>query len=116
MEIPDAVSPFLQNYDAVLLENHGALTYGDSLLGAYHKMEAVEFYAQLLFIARQAGGPKELPEEEVRKLCNMRANYGLTGRHPGEAIVKHKKYGKEESGKSMVLEITKRIMEEMHLK
>lgn len=116
MEIPDAVSKFLQDYDAVLLENHGALTYGDSLLGAYHKMEAVEFYAQLLFIARQVGGPKELPEEEVRKLCNMRADYGLTGRHPGEAIVRHKKCDKEESGESIALEITKRIMEEMHLK
>lgn len=88
MEIPDAVSKYLQNYDAVLLENHGALTYGDSLLGAYHKMESVEFYAQLLYISRELGGPKELPQEEVKKLCNMRESYGLTGRHPGEAILK----------------------------
>ena len=45
MEIPDAVSEYLPYYDAVLLENHGALSYADSLMGAYHKMESLEFYA-----------------------------------------------------------------------
>ncbi len=34
------------HFDAVLLENHGALAYSDSLLSAYHKMESLEFYAQ----------------------------------------------------------------------
>ena len=34
MEIPDAVEEFLEDNDAVLLENHGALTYSDSLLNA----------------------------------------------------------------------------------
>ena len=42
-EIPDAVSKYLQDFDAVLLENHGALSYGDSLLNAYHNMESLEF-------------------------------------------------------------------------
>ena len=59
MEIPDNVEKYLPYYDAVLLENHGALTYSDSLLNAYHKMESVEFYAELLFKSRQLGGPKE---------------------------------------------------------
>ena len=59
-EIPDAISEYLPYYDAVLLENHGALTYGDSLLGAYHKMESLEFYARLLYQAMQVGGPQVL--------------------------------------------------------
>ncbi len=83
-EIPDAVSKYLPYYDAVLLENHGALTYGDSLLNAYHKMESVEFYAQLLYIARQLGGPKELSEEQVQKLYGIRRQFGMTGRHPAD--------------------------------
>ena len=57
-EIPDAVSKYLPYYDAVLLENHGALAFSDSLLNAYHKMESVEFYAQLLYQAKMLGGPK----------------------------------------------------------
>lgn len=113
MEIPDAVEKYLENYDAVLLENHGALTYADCLLGAYHKMESVEFYAQLLFIAKQVGGPQELPDSEVKKLCNMRASYGLTGRHPGEAILNRKASGEDKE--ATVEEITRRIMKEMNL-
>ncbi|MEG1847073.1 MAG: class II aldolase/adducin family protein [Lachnospiraceae bacterium] len=111
MEIPDAVSKYLQNYDAVLLENHGALTYSDSLLGAYHKMESVEFYAQLLFIAKQLGGAQELPDSEVKKLCSMRENYGLTGRHPGEAMLHH--HDAENSQEALVAEIAKKIMAEL---
>jgi L-fuculose-phosphate aldolase len=83
-EIPDAVSEYLPHYDAVLLQNHGALTYADSLLGAYHKMESLEFYAQLLYLSRQLGGPKELSEEQVQRLYGMRSFYGLTGRHPAD--------------------------------
>ena len=81
-EIPDAVSPYLQSYDAVLLENHGALAFSDSLLNAYHKMESVEFYAQLLFLARQLGGPKELSQDKVERLYDIRRQFGVKGKHP----------------------------------
>lgn len=86
-EIPDAISKYLPYYDAVLLENHGALTYGDSLLNAYHKMESVEFYAQLLFLSKQLGGPKELSEEQVRRLYGIRREFGMTGKHPADIHV-----------------------------
>ena len=84
MEIPDAVSEYLPYYDAVLLENHGALTYGDSLLGAYHKMESLEFYARLLYQSMMLGGPKVLDKQQVKRLYGMRKDYGLTGRHPAD--------------------------------
>ena len=85
MEIPDAISPYLQSYDAVLLANHGALAFSDSLLNAYHKMESLEFYAQLLFLSRQLGGPKELSQEQVERLYEIRRAFGLTGKHPADA-------------------------------
>lgn len=86
MEIPDAVSEYLPYYDAVLLENHGALSYADSLMGAYHKMESLEFYARLLYQAKMLGGPKELTGEQVKRLYGMRRQYGLTGRHPADML------------------------------
>lgn len=85
MEIPDAISPYLQSYDAVLLANHGALAFSDSLLNAYHKMESLEFYAQLLFLSRQLGGPKELSQEQVERLYEIRRAFGLSGKHPADA-------------------------------
>lgn len=86
MEIPDAVSEYLPYYDAVLLENHGALSYADSLMGAYHKMESLEFYARLLYQAKMLGGPRELTDEQVKRLYGMRRQYGLTGRHPADML------------------------------
>lgn len=86
MEIPDAVSEYLPYYDAVLLENHGALSYADSLMGAYHKMESLEFYARLLYQAKMLGGPKELTDEQVKRRYGMRRQYGLTGRHPADML------------------------------
>ena len=82
MEIPDAVEKYLPYYDAVLLANHGALAYSDSLLAAYHKMESLEFYAELLFKAKMLGGPKELTPPQVERLYEIRRQFGLSGKHP----------------------------------
>lgn len=81
-EIPDAISEHLQYFDAVLLENHGALAYSDSLLAAYHKMESVEFYARLLYQSTMLGGPKELSQAQVERLYEVRRQFGMTGKHP----------------------------------
>lgn len=82
MEIPDSIQEFLQDYDAVLLENHGALTYSDTLLNAYHRMESVEFYAHLMYQARMLGGPKIIPPNKVEELNEIRRSMNLPGRHP----------------------------------
>lgn len=84
MEIPDNVEKYLPYFDAVLLESHGALTWSDSLLNAYHKMESVEFYAELLYKAKQLGGPKEFDEATVQKLYAIRRQMGLKGKHPAD--------------------------------
>ena len=83
-EIPDAVEKYLPYYDAVLLANHGALSYSDSLLAAYHKMESLEFYAELLFRSRQLGGPKEFTNDQVKRLYEIRRKFGMTGKHPAD--------------------------------
>ncbi len=82
VEVPDSVEPFLDQYDAVLLENHGALTYSDTLLNAYHKMESVEFYARLLYQTKMIGGPQILSPERVEQLYETRRGLDIIGRHP----------------------------------
>lgn len=82
MEVPDAVSEYVQKFDAMLLESHGALAYADSLMNAYMKLESVEFYAQILYQSRLLGGPKELTKEQVEELYEVRRNLNMTGRHP----------------------------------
>ncbi len=81
-EVPDAVAEYLQDYDAMLLANHGALTYGDSLMNAYYKMESVEFYARILYQTKMLGGAKELTREQVEDIYEIRRRSGMQGRHP----------------------------------
>jgi len=123
-EIPDAVSEHLQYFDAVLLENHGALSYSDSLLNAYHKMESVEFYAKLLYISNQLGGPKELSEAQVQRLYEIRRQFGLSGKHPAN-LCPNAKDGKPSchgcggncshgsANADMVAEITRKVLEQL---
>ncbi|MCD8151228.1 MAG: class II aldolase/adducin family protein [Clostridiales bacterium] len=82
MEIPDRLEKYLPYYDAVLLESHGALTWSTDLLAAYHKMESVEFYAEILYRSRMLGGPREFDREEIKKLYEVRRKSGMPGRHP----------------------------------
>ncbi len=67
-EIPDSIEPYLEEYEAILLESHGALTWAGDLLTAYMKMESVEFYAELLYRTTLLGGPRELDEEQMKRL------------------------------------------------
>ena len=81
-EVPDGIEAYLSCFDAVLLQNHGALTWSVDLESAYMKMESVEFYAKLLYMTRQIGGAKELSPENVQKLYEVRRKMKMPGRHP----------------------------------
>lgn len=82
-EVPDAIAPYLQEHDALLLANHGALTVGADAITAYYRMETLELWAKINLTARLLGGEQELSQENIQRLCDMREGYGITGRHPG---------------------------------
>ncbi len=80
MEIPDNVRPHIKNSDAILLENHGALTLGSDLLNAYFKMETLEHTAQIVWNAVQLGNVNVLPPVEAERLLGLRDKFNLPGR------------------------------------
>ncbi len=71
-ELAGSILPYLSDYDAVLLENHGAIAWGSDLTQAYHRMETVEFSAEVTFTARLLGGARELPGEAAENLLAAR--------------------------------------------
>ena len=81
-EVPDAITPYLQEHDVMLLENHGALAVGCDLITAYYRMETLELWAKISINATILGGEKEISPENIERLCRMRADYKVTGRHP----------------------------------
>jgi L-fuculose-phosphate aldolase len=79
MEIPDKIRPHIKTSDAILLENHGALTLGTDLQNAYYKMETLEHTAQIVWNAVQLGNVNVLPEDERDRLMTLREKFNLPG-------------------------------------
>lgn len=82
-EVPEAIAPYLQEHDVLLLENHGALSVGADVLTAYYRMETLELFAKISLTAHLLGGEKEISKENIQKLIDLRKFYGISGKHPG---------------------------------
>lgn len=89
-EIPDAIEGAIQNHDAVLLENHGALSVGINLTQAYFRMETLEYWAKINLYTQQLGGRQELSDAQVSRLLEIRQQMKIPGRHPGCSTCKNK--------------------------
>jgi len=76
-ELYEPVLKYLTDYDAFLLENHGAVTIGADVMNAYHKMETLEHFAHIALTAIQLGRLKALGKEDVQKLLNLRERFGI---------------------------------------
>lgn len=79
-ELSETLRPFIPDYDALLMANHGAVAYGADLERAFFNMETVEHVARITLIAELLGGPRSLPEQEVERLRQSRERYGLPPR------------------------------------
>ena len=81
-ELPAAVRKYVKAHDGMLLANHGALTLGSDLFSAYYKMETIEHFANISFVARMLGGERLLSREEVVRLQGLRGTYGIASPAP----------------------------------
>jgi L-fuculose-phosphate aldolase len=99
--LTDPMVPLIPNYDAILMGNHGAVAYGKDVLQAFFRMETVEHFARINFVAEMLGGATVLPRTEVDKLFESRGRYGVQSRAvaaPGCPTVAED-YGAGQNGK-----------------
>jgi L-fuculose-phosphate aldolase len=71
-ELSEALEPFIPDHDAVLMANHGVVTYGADLMQAYLNMETVEHFAKIALVVKQLGCENPLAAEQVNRLREMR--------------------------------------------
>src|SRR5437762_3762760 len=83
-ELTKPMLPLIPKYDAIMMGNHGAVCYGPDVYKAFFKMETVEHFARISFVAEMLGGPKVLPRTEVDKLLDARTRYGVKAMVAGE--------------------------------
>jgi L-fuculose-phosphate aldolase len=75
-ELSESLEPLVQNFDAILLANHGVVTSGADLLTAFYRMETVEHFAQVSLASEMLGKQVLLSGRDVEKLLAARARYG----------------------------------------
>ncbi len=66
--LAQSVSACLQNTDTVLMENHGVLTVGDSLVLALERLEVLESAAKITLITKLLGDAKELSASQLGEI------------------------------------------------
>ncbi|MBL8850221.1 MAG: class II aldolase/adducin family protein [Planctomycetaceae bacterium] len=73
----DTVKPFLKAVSAIILTNHGTVSFGKTLEEAYWKTEILDAYCNILILSRQLGGVTYLNERESRELLDLKKKLGF---------------------------------------
>lgn len=76
-EVPDSIAPFIHEYNAVLLANHGALSWGKDVYQSFYFMESMEQCARIQLYLRMLGSRGTLSGEQVNRLLDMRKVWGI---------------------------------------
>lgn len=71
------IRPFLASACAVVLSNHGTVTWGQTLEQAFWNTEILEAYCRMLILAKCVGGVNRLSDAKVLELLNLRPAFGL---------------------------------------
>ncbi|HLW82672.1 MAG TPA: class II aldolase/adducin family protein [Candidatus Acidoferrales bacterium] len=76
-ELTDSIEPLIQSHDAILMANHGVVTYGVDLLTAFYRMETVEHFARICLVTELLHKQVLLSRRDVEKLLSARTRYGV---------------------------------------
>ena len=72
MELVENTVKYFNDYDAVLMANHGFIVGSKSIEDAYLKLELAESYAQVVLNTEILGGAKLLSKEQEQAILNLR--------------------------------------------
>ncbi len=70
-ELARSIQSHIANHDAVLLANHGVVTVGNTLQGAYELLQTVERLAQVTLLSEMAAGTCGLDQGMLQHLVNQ---------------------------------------------
>ena len=74
-EDAEAIRPFVKGHNAILLCQHGSLTYGNNLDEALIHLERIEHVSEIYWRAKILGNVKRVPPEAQAKLIELREKY-----------------------------------------
>jgi L-fuculose-phosphate aldolase len=76
-EVADSLADYIPDHEAILMANHGVVTYGKTLMDAFMKMETVEHFAQITLVVGQLGSASPIRKDRLAALLDARTRYVL---------------------------------------
>ncbi len=77
-ELCDALAPLITSHKAILMANHGVVTYAGDLLAAYMHMETVEHFARIYLVTHQLGRRHALDHRQVEELRGLKKQRAMS--------------------------------------
>ena len=77
-DLANGAAAYCMDYHGVLLEHHGAVTWGDSVMQSLYRMESVEYTATVVMYSKALGFTRTLDREKINELIAMRPQWGIT--------------------------------------
>jgi len=74
-ELTEAMRPFVKHHNALLMANHGVVTYGATIEEAFNRMDTVEHFAKISIYTKILGRERLLSSQDVEKLWVQRQKY-----------------------------------------
>jgi L-fuculose-phosphate aldolase len=76
-EVAASLAHLIPDHEAILMANHGVVTYGASVLDAFMKMETVEHFAHISLVVDQLGSAALIDQQKVDDLMKAKMRYVL---------------------------------------
>jgi L-fuculose-phosphate aldolase len=73
----ETLKPFFDHANTIILANHGAVSWGESLELAYFRTEILDSYCRILMLAKDLGNVNRIPDGKVNELLDLRPAYGF---------------------------------------
>ena len=78
IELAEGAAAFSRDHHGVLLEHHGAVTWGETVMQALFRMESLEFAAMLMIYSGILGYTRTMTKEQISEAIALRPGLGIT--------------------------------------
>ena len=77
-ELAETAAEYCLGYHGALLEHHGPVAWGNSVMQALFRMESIEYTATIAMYSKIMGFDRTLSEEQIKNLMTLRPGLGIT--------------------------------------
>jgi L-fuculose-phosphate aldolase len=77
--LAESVVPYLRKHNGLLLEHHGAVSWGESVMQALYRLESIEYNATVTMYTRLMGIERPMTESQIDGLIALRSAWGVSG-------------------------------------